>query len=398
MTHHFVRRRPKGSRAGGTLDFRATAPAGLANMTQISERLLVQAHLDAKQPKALSAEEEASLRTAIAAELKAQDAVLVAHFYCDPVIQALAEETGGCVSDSLEMARFGAAHPAKTVLVAGVRFMGETAKILTPEKRILMPDLEATCSLDLGCPADEFAAFCDQHPDRTVVVYANTSAAVKARADWMVTSSIGLDIVQHLHEQGKKILWAPDKHLGSYIQKKTGADMLLWQGSCLVHDEFKGVELDLLKAEYPQAKVLVHPESPANVVAQADVVGSTSQLIAAAVSMEADTFIVATDNGILHKMRNAAPGKTFIEAPTAGNSATCKSCAHCPWMAMNGLRNLVDVLENMSNEIHVDPEVGRQAQRSINRMLDFAAAKKAKVAPGADLAQEAKLFSGIGPA
>jgi quinolinate synthase len=241
-------------------------------------------------------------------------------------------------------------------------------------------------------------AFCDQHPDRTVVVYANTSAAVKARADWMVTSSIGLDIVKHLHEQGKKILWAPDKHLGSYIQKQTGADMLLWQGSCLVHDEFKGVELDLLKAEHPHAKVLVHPESPAGVVEQADVVGSTSQLIAAAVSLPNTEFIVATDNGILHKMRMAAPGKTFIEAPTAGNSATCKSCAHCPWMAMNGLRNLADVLENMNNEIHVDPEIGKLAQRSINRMLDFAAAKKAKVAPGADLAKEAQLFQGIGPA
>jgi quinolinate synthase len=214
----------------------------------------------------------------------------------------------------------------------------------------------------------------------------------------MVTSSIGLDIVKHLHEQGKKILWAPDKHLGSYIQKQTGADMLLWQGSCLVHDEFKGVELDLLKAEYPHAKVLVHPESPANVVAQADVVGSTSQMIAAAVNMDADTFIVATDNGILHKMRAAAPGKTFIEAPTAGNSATCKSCAHCPWMAMNGLQNLADVLENMRNEIHVDPQTGKDAVRSIKRMLDFAAAKKAKVAPSADLAAEAKLFSGIGPA
>ena len=202
----------------------------------------------------------------------------------------------------------------------------------------------------------------------------------------------------HLHAQGKKILWAPDKHLGSYIQKQTGADMLLWQGSCLVHDEFKGIELDLLKAEYPNAKVLVHPESPANVVALADVVGSTSQMIQAAVESEADTFIVATDNGILHKMRAAAPGKTFIEAPTAGNSATCKSCAHCPWMAMNGLQNLADVLENMGNEIHVDPAVGQAAVKSINRMLDFAAAKKAKVQPSADLAKEAALFSGVGPA
>jgi quinolinate synthase len=356
------------------------------------------AHAWARTPAPVAADEKILLKERIRTLLREREAVLVAHYYVDADLQDLAEETGGCVSDSLEMARFGRDHPAKTLVVAGVRFMGETAKILSPDKTILMPDLDATCSLDLGCPADEFAAFCDQHPDRTVVVYANTSAAVKARADWMVTSSIGLDIVKHLHEQGKKILWAPDKHLGSYIQKQTGADMLLWQGSCLVHDEFKGVELDLLKAQYPQAKVLVHPESPANVVDQADVVGSTSQLIAAAVNLPADTFIVATDNGILHKMRLAAPAKTFIEAPTAGNSATCKSCAHCPWMAMNGLRNLADVLENMSNEIHVDPAVGAEAQRSINRMLDFAAARKARVAPGADLAKEAKLFSGIGPA
>ena len=354
----------------------------------------------ARTPSPLEVAEKTALKDRIRRLLKEREAVLVAHYYVDADLQDLAEETGGCVSDSLEMARFGRDHPAKTLVVAGVRFMGETAKILSPEKTILMPDLDATCSLDLGCPADEFAAFCDQHPDRTVVVYANTSAAVKARADWMVTSSIGLDIVKYLHDQGKKILWAPDRHLGSYIQKQTGADMLLWQGSCLVHDEFKGIELDLLRAEYPHAKVLVHPESPANVVAQADVVGSTTQLINAAQTMDATHFIVATDNGILHKMRMAAPGKTLIEAPTAGNSATCKSCAHCPWMAMNGLRNLADVLQasDSKNEIFVDPEIGKQAKRAIDRMLDFAAAKKAKALPTGALEQEANLFKGIGPA
>ena len=352
----------------------------------------------ARVPEAPDAEEKLVLKARIRALLKEKQAVLVAHYYVDAELQDLAEETGGCVSDSLEMARFGRDHPAKTLVVAGVKFMGETAKILSPEKTILMPDLDATCSLDLGCPADEFAAFCDAHPDRTVVVYANTSAAVKARADWMVTSSIGLDIVAHLHAQGKKILWAPDKHLGSYIQKQTGADMLLWQGSCLVHDEFKGIELDVLKADYPNAKVLVHPESPASVVALADVVGSTSQMIHAAQTLDAQEFIVATDNGILHKMQMAAPGKRFIVAPTAGNSATCKSCAHCPWMAMNGLRNLVQVLEQGHNEIQVDPDTADKAKLCINRMLDFAAAKKANVRPSADLAKEGALFSGIGPA
>jgi len=296
------------------------------------------------------------------------------------------------------MARFGRDHPARTLVVAGVRFMGETAKILSPDKRILMPDLDATCSLDLGCPADEFAAFCDAHPDRTVVVYANTSAAVKARADWMVTSSIGLEIVADLHARGEKIIWAPDRHLGSYIQRKTGADMLLWQGSCLVHDEFKGIELDLLKAEHPAAKVLVHPESPASVVALADVVGSTTQLIDAAQRLDAREFIVATDLGILHKMQLAAPGKTFIAAPTAGNSATCKSCAQCPWMAMNGLGNLAQVLERGDGEIHVDAQLIERARLPIDRMLAFAAERKRSVQASGDLARDTTLFHQVGPA
>ena len=349
-------------------------------------------------PEAVSPDQRLQLKDKIRRLLKEKGAVLVAHYYVDSDLQDLAEETGGCVSDSLEMARFGRDHSAQTLVVAGVRFMGETAKILSPHKTILMPDLDATCSLDLGCPVDEFSAFCDAHPDRTVVVYANTSAAVKARADWMVTSSIGLDIVAHLHAQGKKILWAPDRHLGSYIQKQTGADMLLWQGSCLVHDEFKGIELELLKRDYPNAKILVHPESPAAVVALADVVGSTSQLIAATTSLDANEFIVATDNGILHKMRQAAPGKVFIEAPTAGNSATCKSCAHCPWMAMNSLQNLADVLESGRNTISVDETIRAKAVTCIDRMLDFAAARKANVRPSADLAAEQTLFAGLGPA
>ncbi len=352
----------------------------------------------ARVPLQPAPQEKAALKARIKQLLKERNAVLVAHYYVDADLQDLAEETGGCVSDSLEMARFGRDHAAQTLVVAGVRFMGETAKILSPQKTILMPDLDATCSLDLGCPIDEFNAFCDAHPDRTVVVYANTSAAVKARADWMVTSSIGLEIVAHLHAQGKKILWAPDKHLGAYIQKQTGADMLLWQGSCLVHDEFKGIELDLLKREHPHAQILVHPESPASVVAQADVVGSTSQLIAATHNPAVHEFIVATDNGILHKMRSASPGKRFIEAPTAGNSASCKSCAHCPWMAMNGLANLAAVLENGHNRIMVDPAIAAKAVVCIDRMLDFAAAHKLKTRPKADLAQESALFANVGPA
>ena len=352
----------------------------------------------ARVPDAPSPAERAALKARIRALLQQERAVLVAHYYVDAELQELADETGGCVADSLEMARFGRDHDARTLVVAGVRFMGETAKILSPGKRVLMPDLDATCSLDLGCPPDQFAAFCDAHPDRTVVVYANTSAAVKARADWMVTSAIGLDIVAHLHARGEKILWAPDRHLGAYIAAQTGADMLLWQGSCLVHDEFKGVELDLLRTEHPYAKVLVHPEAPAAVAAQADVVGSTSQLIAAARTLDATEFIVATDLGILHKMRAAAPGKRFIAAPTAGNSATCKSCAHCPWMAMNGLANLVDVLESGRNEIHVDSALIERARLPIDRMLEFAAARRQPVRASGDLARDGALFNGVGPA
>ena len=301
-----------------------------------------------------------------------QDAVLVAHYYTAPELQSLADETGGHVSDSLDMARFGHEHKAKTLIVAGVRFMGETAKILNPEKRVLMLDRDATCSLDDDCPADAFAAFCDQHPDRTIVVYANTSAAVKARADWVVTSSIALKVVAHLHRQGKKILWAPDKHLGRYVQDSTGADMLLWQGSCIVHNEFKAALLADLKQKRPDAAVLVHPESPAGVVALADVVGSTTGLIKAAKELPNREFIVATDNGIFHKMREAAPGKVFLEAPTGGAGATCSSCAHCPWMAMNTLDKLEQVLKTGSNEITINEAVRQRAVVSIQRMLDFA--------------------------
>ena len=349
------------------------------DMTQISERLLVQAHLAAKQTNPLTPEQEAELKRQIAEELKARDAVLVAHYYCDPVIQALAEETGGCVSDSLEMARFGSQHPAKTLLVAGVKFMGETAKILNPEKRVLMPTLEATCSLDLGCPVDEFSAFCDQHPDRTVVVYANTSAAVKARADWVVTSSCALEIVESLMDNGEKILWAPDKHLGGYIQRETGADMLMWDGACIVHEEFKSIQLDGMRELYPDAAILVHPESPEAVVALADAVGSTSQLIKAAQTLPNKTFIVATDRGIFYKMQQLCPDKTFIEAPTAGNGAACRSCAHCPWMAMNTLERTLACLREGSNEIHVDAALIPQAVKPLKRMLDFTQAARLNV-------------------
>lgn len=324
------------------------------------------------QSHTMTAEEIADYKVKIRQLLVQEDAVLVAHYYTDDAIQELAEETGGCVSDSLEMARFGTRHPASTLVVAGVRFMGETAKILNPEKRVIMPSLEATCSLDLGCPIEEFSAFCDENPDRTVVVYANTSAAVKARSDWVVTSSNALEVAEYLTERGEKMIWAPDKYLGGYIQRETEADMLLWEGSCIVHEEFKARFLKDLMHVHPEAAVLVHPESPMAVIELADVVGSTTQLIKAVQNLPNKKFIVATDKAIFHKMHQTAPGKTLIEAPTAGEGATCRSCAHCPWMGMNALDNLLSSLKTGNNEVLVDPEIGRKALIPLQRMVDFA--------------------------
>lgn len=348
------------------------------NSAQHVEILKAYPHTDAVEaakPHYTDAE-RADVKQRIKQLLKEQNAVLIAHYYTDAELQELADETGGYVSDSLDMARFGKEHPADTLVVAGVRFMGETAKILSPEKRVLMPTLEAECSLDLGCPIEEFAPFCDAHPDRTVVVYSNTSAEVKARADYVVTSSIAVKLVEHLRDRGEKILWAPDRHLGHYIRRQSGADMVIWDGACIVHEEFKARALEELKAEHPEAAVLVHPESPEDVIDMADAVGSTSQLIKAAHTLPNSSFIVATDYGIFYKMQQAAPGKTLIAAPTMGKGATCISCAHCPWMAMNGLHNLLETLKTGHNEIHVDEEIRVKALRSTQRMLDFAATLK----------------------
>ena len=339
-----------------------------------SQRRVVEEYLT-KVPSANSIDKSdlERLKGRIKSELASKNAVLIAHYYTDPLIQQLAEETGGTVSDSLEMARFGANHDAQTLVVAGVKFMGETAKILTPQKRVVMPTLEATCSLDVGCPADEFSAFCNEHSDRTVVVYANTSAAVKARADWVVTSSIAVEVVDYLDSLGEKILWAPDKYLGGYVQKETGADMLLWDGSCIVHEEFKAKGILDLKQIYPDAAVLVHPESPDSVVSIADVTGSTSQLIKAAMTLPNKQLIVATDQGIFYKMQQSVPDKQLLIAPTGGSGASCRSCASCPWMGMNSLQNLLSCLEQGSNEVFIDPTVATLAMQSLDRMMTFKA-------------------------
>ena len=342
-----------------------------------AEREFVKGHLDSalklthrEESPDTKIRNEAAIKK-IKQELAARDAVIVAHYYTAPEVQALAEETGGFVADSLEMARFGKEHPSKTLIVAGVKFMGETAKILSPEKQVWMPTLEATCSLDLGCPADEFAAFCDQHSDRTVVVYANTSAEVKARADWVVTSSIAVDVIDYLDQKGEKILWAPDRYLGAYVAKQTGADVLVWNGSCIVHEEFKASGIEALKAKHPQAAVLVHPESPEAVVALADAVGSTSQLIEATRRLPHPSFIVATDQGIFYKMAQASPDKELIIAPTAGAGASCRSCANCPWMAMNELETMASLFDDPANEIVVNEDLIPKALKPLQRMLSF---------------------------
>ncbi|MEY8702476.1 quinolinate synthase NadA [Francisella philomiragia] len=303
--------------------------------------------------------------------LKQHNACLVAHYYVDAEIQELAEKTGGFVGDSLAMAKFGLESECDTLIVAGVRFMGDSAKILSPEKKILMPTLEAECSLDLSCSNDEFKKFIEANPDREVVVYVNTSAEIKALADWTVTSSNALEICSHLHKQGKKLLWGPDRFLGDWIIKQTGADMLLYDGSCIVHEEFKAQALDDLMLEHPDAAVLVHPESPAEIIKRANAVGSTSQLIAASKEMDNDKFIVATDTGVFYKMKQLSPHKQFIPAPTAGRGATCQSCAKCPWMKLNQLKNLKDCLINQDNEIFVEETVRQKALIPLNRMINF---------------------------
>ena len=328
-------------------------------------------------PKRVEKADAETLKKRIQVNLEKMNATLIAHYYVDGHIQDLAEETGGFVSDSLEMARFGSRSEADVLIIAGVRFMGETAKILSPEKRIVMPKLEAECSLDLGCPPQDFKEFIAQHPDRTVVVYANTSAEVKAMSDWVVTSSCALPIVSELKARGEKILWAPDKHLGGYIQNQTEADMLMWSGACVVHEEFKSKALLDLRKVYPNAAILAHPESPASVVEVADVVGSTSAIIRGAEELDNEEFIVATDRGIFHKLRQLNPNKRFIEAPTAGNGATCRSCAHCPWMAMNDLFGLDELLSDgalmQRNEIFVDSAISARASLALQRMVDFQA-------------------------
>ena len=307
----------------------------------------------------------------ISRSLKKNKASVVSHYYVDPLIQEITEKTGGFIGDSLEMAKFGSRCESENLIVCGVKFMAETAKILSPEKSIFVPTLESTCSLDLGCPAAELKKLKDKHPERELVVYANTSAEVKAMSDWVVTSSIAKEIIEDLHFEGKKILWAPDKYLGSYLQKETGADMILWDSACVVHEEFKSAGIKDLKALHPDAGVLVHPESPPEVIEMADAVGSTSHLIKASQELDFNKFIVATDKSIFYKMTQFSPDKEFYEAPTGGVGSSCKSCAHCPWMGLNSLHNLDKCVLELNNEIQLDENLIKLAKEPLDKMIQF---------------------------
>lgn len=292
-----------------------------------------------------------------------KNAVIMAHYYTMPEIQEIADFVG----DSLALAQQAAKTDADIIVLCGVHFMGETAKIICPDKKVLVPDMNAGCSLADSCPADEFEKFVKQHPDHTVISYVNTSAAVKALTDIVVTSSNARKIVDQL-PQDEKIIFGPDRNLGNYINSVTGREMLLWNGACHVHEQFSLEKLVELKKQYPDAKVLAHPECKSVVIKLADVVGSTQALLNYAVKSDEQQFLVATESGILHEMQKQCPQKEFIPVPP--NDSTC-ACNECSFMKLNTLEKLYTCLRDESNEIIVDREIAEKAIRPINRMLEM---------------------------
>ena len=292
-----------------------------------------------------------------------KNAVIMAHYYTDGEIQDIADFVG----DSLALAQKAATTNADIIVMCGVHFMGETSKILCPDKKVLVPDFEATCSLAESCPADKFAEFVAQHPDHTVISYVNTTAATKAVTDIVVTSSNAREIVESL-PQDTPIIFGPDRNLGGYINSITGRNMLLWDGACHVHEKFSVEKIIELKNQYPDAKVLVHPECKGAVVKLADKVGSTAALLKYSINDSSDIFIVATESGILHEMQKACPEKTFIPAPPSDSTCACNECSY---MKLVTMQKLYDCLKNEAPEIHVDSEVAEKAIVSINRMLEI---------------------------
>ena len=292
-----------------------------------------------------------------------KNAVIMAHYYTDGEIQDMADFVG----DSLALAQKAATTDADIIVMCGVHFMGETSKILCPDKKVLVPDLEATCSLAESCPADKFAEFVAQHPGHTVISYVNTTATTKAVTDIVVTSSNAREIVESL-PQDTPIIFGPDRNLGGYINSITGRNMLLWDGACHVHEKFSVEKILELKKQYPDAKVLVHPECKGTVVKLADKVGSTAAMLKYSINDSSDTFIVATESGILHEMQKACPEKAFIPAPPSDSTCACNECSY---MKLVTMQKLYDCLKNEAPEIHVDAQVAEKAIVSINRMLEI---------------------------
>ena len=308
-------------------------------------------------------EEGLDLRKEIQRLKKEKDAVVLAHYYQKGEIQDVADFIG----DSLALARIAQTLPNRMIVLCGVHFMGETAKILCPAKKVVVPDMNAGCSLADSCKADEFEAFIKEHPGHTVVSYVNTSAAVKALTDVVVTSSNAKNIVDKLPAD-EKIIFGPDRNLGNYINSVTGREMLLWNGACHVHEQFSLEKILQLKSEHPQAKVLVHPECKKSVVLVADKVGSTAALLNYALESDANEFIVATESGILHEMIKKCPGKMFIPAPPEDSTCACNDCS---FMKLNTLEKLYNSMKYEQPEIIVNPEIAEAARRPIERMLEM---------------------------
>ncbi len=308
-------------------------------------------------------EEGIDLREEILRLKRERNAVIMAHYYQREEIQQLADYIG----DSLALAQLAAKTDAPVIILCGVHFMGETAKILCPDKTVIVPDLSAGCSLADSCPADEFERFVNEHPDHTIISYVNTSAAVKAVTDVVVTSSNAKEIVGSLPED-EKIIFGPDRNLGNYINSITGREMLLWDGACHVHEKFSVAAIVDLKREHPEAKVLVHPECPKPVRIMADKVGSTAALLKYSVESESKEFIVCTESGILIEMQRRCPDKTFIPAPP--EDGTC-ACNECEYMKLITLEKLYNSLKFMAPEIEVDPDIAERAVKPIQRMLDI---------------------------
>lgn len=306
----------------------------------------------------------------IVAEIKRlreeKNAVILAHYYQAAEIQDIADFVG----DSLDLSRRAAETDADVIVFCGVRFMAEVAKILSPEKTVVLPDLKAGCSLEDSCPPDEFKKFVEAHPDHLVLSYINCSAEVKALTDIIVTSSNAEHIVKQIPED-QKIIFAPDRHLGGFLSRKLNRDMLLWQGTCIVHELFSEKELIKLKAKHPDAPVAAHPECPANIVAHADHAGSTSSILKFALESEADTIIIATEPGIIHQMEKAAPHKTFIGAPGADGNCSCNTC---PYMALNTMEKLYLCLRDLGPEIGLDEETRIAAEKPLRKMLEMSPA------------------------